>query len=91
MVGEVLENGLEAQLDDKLGYTKYDYRKKGTDNSRNGHSVKTVKTSVGEVETAVPRAGKSEFEPQSIRKNTTSISLDIEEKIFAMSAVRAEL
>jgi len=46
---------------------------------------------VGEVETAVPRAGKSEFEPQSIRKNTTSISRDIEEKIFAMSAVRAEL
>ena len=91
MVGEVLENGLEAELDDKLGYTKYDYRNKDTDNSRNGHSVKTVKTSVGEVETAVPRARKSEFEPQSIRKNTTSISRDIEEKIFAMSAVRAEL
>ena len=26
MVGEVLENGLEAELDDKLGYSKYDYR-----------------------------------------------------------------
>ena len=39
MVGEVLENGLEAELDDKLGYTKYDYRNKDTDNSRNGHSV----------------------------------------------------
>lgn len=25
MVGEVLENGLEAELDDKLGYSKYDY------------------------------------------------------------------
>ena len=42
MVGEVLENGLEAELDDKLGFTKYDYRNKDTDNSRNGHSVKTV-------------------------------------------------
>lgn len=24
MVGEVLENGLEAELDDELGYSKYD-------------------------------------------------------------------
>ena len=38
MVGEVLENGLEAEFDDKLGYTKYDYRNKDTDNSRNGHN-----------------------------------------------------
>ena len=28
MVGEVLENGLEAELDDELGYTRYDYRNK---------------------------------------------------------------
>ena len=86
MVGEVLENGLEGELDDKLGYTKYDYRNKDTDNSRNGHSVKTVKTSAGEVEIAVPRDRKAEFEPQIIRKNETSISWDIEEKIISMYA-----
>ena len=86
MVGEVLENGLEAELDDKLGYTKYDCRNKDTDNSRNGHSVKTVKTSAGEVEIAVPRDRKAEFEPQIIRKNETSISWDIEEKIISMYA-----
>ena len=45
---------------------------------------------MGKVKTAVPRAGKSEFEAQSIRKNATSISRDIEEKIFVMSAVRTE-
>ena len=45
MVGEVLENGLEAELDDELGYTRYDYRNKDTENSRNGHSRKTMKTS----------------------------------------------
>ena len=86
MVGEVLENGLEAELDDKLGYTKYDYRNKDTDNSRNGHSVKTVKTSAGEVGIAVPRDRKAEFEPQIIRKNETSLSWDIEEKIISMYA-----
>ena len=38
MVGEVLENGLEAELDDELGYSRYDYRNKEPENSRNGHS-----------------------------------------------------
>ena len=34
MVGEMLENGLEGELDDELGYTKYDYRNKTGENSR---------------------------------------------------------
>lgn len=58
-VGEILENGLEAELDDELGYSKYDYRNKDTDNSRNGHSTKTMKTSFGEVDIAVPRDRKA--------------------------------
>ena len=33
-VGDIVENGLEAELDDELGYSKYDYRNKDTDNSR---------------------------------------------------------
>ena len=49
LVGDILENGLEAELDDELGYSKYDYRNKDTDNSRNGHSTKRMKTSFGEV------------------------------------------
>ena len=44
-----------------------------------------------EAKTAVPRDGKSEFEPRIIRKNETSISRNIEENIFTMYAVRAEL
>ncbi len=40
MVGTVLQNGLEAELEDELGYSKYDYRNKETDNSRNGYSEK---------------------------------------------------
>lgn len=86
MVGEVLENGLEAELDDELGYSKYDYRNKETENSRNGHSRKTIRTSAGNVEIAVPRDRKGNFEPQIIRKNETSLSGDIEEKIISMYA-----
>lgn len=47
MVGDILENGLEAELYEDLGYSKYDYRNKYTSNSRNGHSLKTMKTIFG--------------------------------------------
>ena len=80
------KNGLDAELDDELGYSKYDYKNKDTDNSRNGHSSKTLRTSFGDVEVSVPRDRKGEFEPQLLKKNQTSISQDIEEKILSMYA-----
>lgn len=86
MVGDILENGLEAVLDEELGYNKYDYRNKDTSNSRNGYSTKTMKTSFGDVEIAVPRDRNAEFEPQLVKKQQTSLSQDIEEKILSMYA-----
>ena len=85
-IAEFMENGLEAELDEELGYSKYDYRNKDTDNSRNGHSSKTLRTSFGDVEVAVPRDRKGEFEPKVLKKNQTSVSRDIEEKILSMYA-----
>ena len=49
-IAEFMENGLEAELDEDLGYSKYDYKNKATDNSRNGHSSKNLRTSFGDVE-----------------------------------------
>ena len=86
MVGEMLENGLEGELDDELGYTKYDYRNKAGENSRNGYSKKTLKTSFGETEIRVPRDRAGEFEPQLVKKNQTTLTGDIEEKILSMYA-----
>ena len=86
MVGEMLENGLEGELDDELGYTKYDYRNKDGENSRNGYSKKTLKTSFGETEIKVPRDRDGEFEPQLVKKNQTTLTGDIEEKILSMYA-----
>ena len=85
-IAEFMENGLEAELDDELGYSRYDYKNKDTDNSRNGHSGKTLRTSFGEVNVSVPRDRKGEFEPQLLKKNQTSISQDVEEKILSMYA-----
>ncbi len=85
-IAEFMENGLEAELDDQLGYNRYDYKNKNTDNSQNGHSSKTLRTSFGDIEVSVPRDRKSEFDPKVLRKNQTSISQDIEEKILSMYA-----
>lgn len=85
-IAEFMENSLEAELEESLGYGKYAYKSKDTDNSRNGHSHKNLRTSFGGVEISVPRDRKGEFEPQLIKKNQTSISQDIEEKIFSMYA-----
>ena len=81
-IAEFMENGLEAELDDELGYSKYDYKSKDTDNSRNGHSSKTLRTSFGDVEVIGSPGSEGEFEPQVLKKNQTSISQDIEEKIL---------
>ena len=80
--GDMLENGLEAELDDEPGYSKYDYRNKDTDNSHNGHSTKTMKTSFGEVDIDVPRDRKGEFEPHLVKKQQTRLSGDIERRYY---------
>jgi transposase-like protein len=85
-IAEFVENGLDAELDDELGYSRYDYKNKDTDNSRNGHSSKTLRTSFGDVEVSVPRDRKGQFEPQILKKSQTSISQDVEEKILSMYA-----
>ncbi len=34
-----------AEMDEQLGYDRYDTKEKETDDSRNGHSSKTLRTS----------------------------------------------
>lgn len=80
------KNGLGAESEDELGYSKYGCKNKDTDNSRNGHSGKRLRTSLGDVDVVVPRDRKGEFEPQLLKKNQTSISQDMEEKILSMYA-----
>ena len=86
MIASFVNQGLEGELDEELGYSKYDFRNKDTDNSRNGHSEKTLKTSFGDVEIQVPRDRKGEFEPELIKKQQTTLTGDIEEKILSMYA-----
>ena len=49
-----LEGMLEAEIEDELGYSRYDYRNKQTTNSRNGKRKKTVRSRSGDLELEVP-------------------------------------
>ena len=59
---------------------------KKTDNSRNGHSQKTMHTSYGDMEIDIPRDRKGEFEPQIVKKYQNTVTQDMEEKIISMYA-----
>ena len=68
-----MESGLDAEMDEQLGYDRYDVKGKETDDSRNGHSRKTLRTSFGDTTIQIPRDRKGEFDPTILRKNQTSI------------------
>lgn len=85
LLGDTLQGMLEAEMDQKLGYSKYDYQNKDTDDSRNGYSKKTVVSSMGEIDLDIPRDRKGEFEPQIVKKNQTDIS-NIEDQVLSMYA-----
>lgn len=85
-IAEFMENGLDAELDDELGYSKYDYKNKETENSRNGHSSKTLRTSFGDVEVAVPRDRKGEFDPH--KKHGYRFLDDVENRIALLERER---
>lgn len=86
MMSVLLEGALDGELDEALGYSKYDYKNKDTGNSRNGHSQKTMHTSYGDVDINIPRDRAGEFEPQLIKKYQNIISQDMEEQIISMYA-----
>ena len=85
LLGDMLQEMLEAEMDDHLGYSKYDYKNKETDDTRNGYSPKTVVSSVGEIDLDIPRDRKAEFEPQIVQKHQTDIS-NIEDQVLSMYA-----
>ena len=74
MMSVLLEGALDEELDEKFGYSEYDYRNKNTDNSRNGHSQKTMHTSYGNMDIAIPRDRNGEYAPQLIKKYQNTVT-----------------
>ena len=73
MFGSFIEKALEAELDQHLGYSRYDFRNKATSNTRNGRKPKTVQTRLGETTIQAPRDREGSFEPQIIPKRQTNV------------------
>ena len=85
MFKDTLQEMLEAELDDSLGYPKNDAEGKETENRRNGHSKKTVRSEYGEMELEIPRDRESEFDPAIVKKHQKNVA-GIEEQIIALYA-----
>ena len=83
--GPMFEAMLQGEMNSHLGYNNNSKEKKTTDNRRNGYIDKNVKTSLGEMNIAVPRDRDGSFEPVIIPKRTKDIS-DIDRKVISMYA-----
>src|SRR6056297_1919928 len=66
---QVLETGLEVEMEEHLGYPKHAAEGRNGGNSRNGTRSKQVITEVGPVDVDVPRDRDGSFEPKTVRKN----------------------
>lgn len=80
-----IEQMLESEMDEHLGYEKNSVEGNNSGNSRNGYGKKTISSDYGECEIAVPRDRNGEFEPKVTEKRQTRTD-EIEQKIMAMYA-----
>lgn len=83
LLGGTIQTMLEAEIEDNLGYSKHNYKEKITNNSRNGHSNKTVRSEYGTIDLDIPRDRNGEFEPQIIPKRQREIT-GIEGQILSL-------
>ena len=82
---DTLQEMLEAEITDSLGYDKSDKTGKATANRRNGHTGKSVRSEYGEIDLEVPRDRDGEFEPAVVKKRQKSVT-GIEDQIVALYA-----
>ena len=80
-----IEQMLEVELEEHLGYEKNAQEGNNTGNSRNGYGRKRIVSDYGECEIAVPRDRNGEFEPQIVEKRQSRTD-EIEQKIMTMYA-----
>ena len=82
---DILQELMEAEMDATLGYEKNQKGNLQSDNKRNGHSTKTLKSQYGEFRIDIPRDRNGEFEPKLVPKYQRDIS-GIEEKVISLYA-----
>ena len=92
MFADVLQETLNAEMDDHLGFDKSERRvySSSKKNYRNGSTKRTLKTQLGEVEIHVPRDRNGEFESGIIGKYQRNAD-GLEERILSLYATGMSL
>ena len=85
LVGGMLEQLLENETNEHLGYEKYSPDGNHSGNTRNGKSRKTLKSNYGNIDLEIPRDRNGDFEPIAVKKHQRSIS-SFDDKIISMYA-----
>ena len=80
LIKQLTEAALAAEIDSHLA-------KDLSNNRRNGYSSKTMKSDHGTFELDVPRDRNGNFEPEIVKKNQTSMTSEIEDKILSLFAL----
>lgn len=83
LFARTLEEMLEAELSEKLGYEKYEAKGRNSGNSRNGKRTRRVRTSAGEETIEVPRDRNGEFASPLLEERRSN---ELEEKVTALYA-----
>jgi putative transposase len=86
LIKAVLERGLQVELSDHLGYEKGDPAGRGSPNSRNGSTPKTLLTETGPVGLDIPRDRDSSFEPRLVPKGVRRVGGGLDEMIISLYA-----
>jgi putative transposase len=85
LLASSIENLLDSELTEQLGYEKHSPAGDHSGNSRNGYTKKTLKNDQGEIEISIPRERNGEYEPVLIKKYQRTLGA-IEDKIISMYA-----
>jgi len=85
-IKDVLQEALEEEMNTSLGYSRYDWKNKQMDNSRNGHTKKTLRSQFGNIDLKIPRDTAGEFEPVIVKKHERTMSNDLEGMIVSLFA-----
>jgi putative transposase len=68
MIKQAVEAALQGEMSAHLGYERYSPEGRGSGNSRNGSTAKTVQTAAGPARIEVPRDRAGTFEPVTVPK-----------------------
>jgi len=85
LFASTIEQMLEAELSEHLGYEPYEAKGRNSGNNRNGKYTKKVRSSEGETTIQVPRDRNGDFEPQLVKKYLANTN-ELEDKIIGMYA-----